>query len=156
MATTKASARTITTLPPTYTRKFVIFTPLRSVHHQKCASNGTECHASRSARRLHRIDHQVFCLSSEELPCREHAQGNLKKHNVRRWIGRTFRRWTFGHWTLDIGHWTLDLGRGTLDTFDTLDTLDTLGTLDTLDMLDVLDVGRLTLDFGLWTLDVGR
>ena len=35
MATTKASARTTTTLPPTYTRKFVIFTPLRSVHHQK-------------------------------------------------------------------------------------------------------------------------
>ena len=34
MATTKASARTITTLPPTYTRKFVIFTPLRSVHHK--------------------------------------------------------------------------------------------------------------------------
>ena len=29
----------------------------------RCASNGTECHASNSARRLHRIDHQVFRLS---------------------------------------------------------------------------------------------
>ena len=78
---------------------------------QSCASNGTECHASKSARRLLRLDHQVFRLSSEELPCREHAQGNLKKQNVGRWIGRTFRRWTFGR--LDIGHWTLDIGLGT-------------------------------------------
>ena len=84
---------------------------LRSIceRQPRCASNGTECHASRSARRLHRIDHQVFDLSSEELPCREHAQGNLKKHNVRRWIGRTFRRWTFGHWTLDLGLGTWDV-----------------------------------------------
>ena len=30
---------------------------------QRCASNGTECHASKSARRLLRLDHQVFRLS---------------------------------------------------------------------------------------------
>ena len=81
---------------------------------QRCASNGTECHASKSARRLLRLDHQVFRLSSEELPCREHAQGNLKKKkNITLDVGLDGRS-DVGH--LDIGHWTWDLGRWTRST----------------------------------------
>ena len=54
---------------------------------------------------------------------------------MERWVGRTFRRWTFEGWTLDLERLWLHVERWNIGRWD---------------------AGRQTLDIGRWMLDVGR